>query len=65
MTQATEPHPMAARGHGWRVVPPPDVLAFADVPGLGYVIRNGVYVTRFARSRDELVAAAEAVRPIP
>jgi hypothetical protein len=34
------------------------------VPGLGYVIRSGVYVALLARSRDELVAAAEALTPI-
>lgn len=65
LTQATEPHPMAAGGHGWGVKPPPGMLAFADVPGLGYVIRNGVYVTLRGRSRGELIAAAEALTPIP
>jgi hypothetical protein len=64
LTQATEPHPMAAGGRGWGVRPPPGLLAFGDAPGLGYVIRNGVYVTLLARSRGELIAAAEALRAI-
>jgi hypothetical protein len=29
------------------------------------VIRNGVYVTLLGRSRGELIAAAEALTPIP
>ena len=64
LTQATEPHPMAAGGHGWGVRPPPGLLAFGEGPGLGYLIRNGVYVTLLARSRGELIAAAEALTPI-
>jgi hypothetical protein len=64
LTQATEPHPMAAGGRGWGVRPPPGLLTFGDAPGLGYVIRNGVYVTLLARSRGELIAAAEALTPI-
>jgi hypothetical protein len=65
VTETTEPYPPAAGGHGWGVRPPPGVLALADEPGLGYVIRNGVYVTLLARSRGELIAAAEALTPIP
>jgi hypothetical protein len=64
ISQTTEPHPMAGRGHGWRVTPPPGTLAFAESAGLGYVVRDGVYVTLQARSRDELIAAAKALRPI-
>jgi hypothetical protein len=64
LTQATEPHPRAAGVHGWGVRPPPGLLAFAQMPGLGYLIRNGVYVTLLARSRGELIAAAEALTPI-
>jgi hypothetical protein len=55
---------MAAGGHGWGVRPPPGLLAFAEEPGLGYLIRDGVYVTLLARSRSELIAAAEALTPI-
>jgi hypothetical protein len=61
LTEATQPHPMAAGGRGWGVRPPPGVLAFGKVPGLGYLIRDGVYVTLLARSRRELTAAAEAL----
>ena len=64
LTLANEPHPMAAGGHGWGVRPPPGLLAFAEVSGLGYLIRNGVYVTLLTRSRGELIAAAEALTPI-
>jgi hypothetical protein len=55
---------MAAGGHGWGVRPPPGLVAFGKEPGLGYLIRNGVYVTLLARSRSELIAAAEALTPI-
>ena len=64
LTQANEPHPMAAGGYGRGVRPPPGLLAFAEVSGLGYLIRNGVYVTLLTRSRGELIAAAEALTPI-
>jgi hypothetical protein len=64
LTETTEPYPMAAGGHGWDVRPPPGLLALADEPGLGYVIRNGVYVVLLAPSRVELIAAAEALTPI-
>lgn len=64
LTETTEPYPMAAGRHGWDVRPPPGLLALADEPGLGYVIRDGVYVTVLARSRGELIAAAEALTPI-
>jgi hypothetical protein len=65
VTETTGPHPMAGRGHGWRMTPPPGTLAFSDTEGLGYLVRDGVYVTLHARSRDELVAAAKELRPIP
>ena len=65
LTEATEPHQMAARGRGWGVRPPPGLLAFGEEPGLGYLIRNGVYVTLLAPSRSELVAAAETLTRIP
>ena len=64
VTETTEPYPLAAGGHGWDVRPPPGLLALADEPGLGYVIRNGVYVMLLAPSRGELIAAAEALTPI-
>lgn len=64
LTETTEPYPKAAAGHGWEVRPPPGLLALADEPGLGYVIRNGVYVVLLAPSRGELIAAAEALTPI-
>jgi hypothetical protein len=57
--------PQAADGKPWSIQPPGATLAFGDASGLGYVIRDGVYVTIQARSRDELVAAAEALAPIP
>jgi hypothetical protein len=65
VAETTKPHPMAGRGHGWQVKPPPGTLAFTESEGIGYVVRDGVYVTLQARSRDELIAAAEALRPIP
>ena len=65
LTETTEPYPKAAGRHGWDVRPPPGLLALADEPGLGYVIRNGVYVTLLAPSRGELIAAAEALTPVP
>ena len=39
-------------------------IAFAEVSRLGYLIRDGVYVTLLARNRAELIAAAEALTPI-
>jgi hypothetical protein len=65
LTLATEPHPKAADGYGWGVPPPPGTLALAGVSRLGYVIRHGVYVTLLAQNRTQLIAAAEALRPIP
>lgn len=65
MTQATTGYHLAARGHAWPFEPPPGTLAFGDEPGIGFVIRNGVYVALFARSRDDLIAAAKALTPIP
>jgi hypothetical protein len=65
LTEATKPHPMAAGGRGWGVRPPPALLAFGEEPGLGYLIRDGVYVTLLGRSRSELVSAAEALTRIP
>jgi hypothetical protein len=65
LTQATERRSGAAVGHGWPVEPPPGRLAFSEVPGLGYVVRNGVYITLLARNRDELVSAAKALTSIP
>jgi hypothetical protein len=65
ISETTEPHPMAGRGHGWRVTPPPGTLAFADSEGIGYVFRDGLYVTLAAQSREQLIAAAKALAPIP
>jgi hypothetical protein len=69
MTEATESNQMAAGGKGWPLgpqgSPPPGTLGLGEAPGLGYVIRDGVHVTIQAHSRDELIAAAEALRPIP
>ena len=65
LTETTELHEMAAGGRGWGVRPPPGLLAFGKERGLGYLIRNGVYVTLLARSRSELIAAAEALTRIP
>lgn len=64
VAQTSEPHPMAGRGHGWRVTPPPGMLGFADGVPVGYLVRNGVYVTLFARSEEEVIAAAQALKPI-
>jgi hypothetical protein len=65
ISETTEPHPMAGRGHGWRVTPPLGTLAFADSAGIGYVYRDGLYVTLVAQSRDQLIEAAKALRSIP
>jgi hypothetical protein len=32
---------------------------------MGFVVRDGLFVTLFARDRAELIAAAEALTPIP
>jgi hypothetical protein len=34
-------------------------------PGVGFLVRDGIYVTLVARDRPELIAAAEALTPIP
>ena len=65
VAETTEPHPMSGRGHGWQVVPPSGTLALAERGNTGYLVRDGVYVTLQARSREELVASAEALTPIP
>ncbi|HEX2346696.1 MAG TPA: hypothetical protein VHI12_08930 [Gaiellaceae bacterium] len=56
---------LAARGHAWPYEPPPGTLALGDGPGVGFVIHDGVYVMLLARDRDELIAAAKALTPIP
>lgn len=65
VAETTEPHPMSGRGHSWQVVPPPATLAFDERANIGYLVRAGVYVTVQARSRKELIAAAEKLTPIP
>jgi hypothetical protein len=66
MTEAAEANSMAAGGKGWPALrPPPGTLTFGDATGLGYVLRDGVWVTIQAPSRDQLIAAAEALKPIP
>jgi hypothetical protein len=66
MTEAVEANSMAAGGKGWPLFPPPPgTLTFGDSPGLGYVLRDGVWVTIQAPGRDQLIAAAEALTPIP
>ncbi|MGH7341720.1 MAG: hypothetical protein ACREKH_14605, partial [Candidatus Rokuibacteriota bacterium] len=56
---------LCARGHLWPFEPPPGTLALGDRPGVGFVIHDGVYVLLLARDRDELIAAAKALTPIP
>ena len=56
---------LASRGHLWPFDPPPGTLALGDRPGVGFTISDGVYVTLAARDRDELIAAAKALAPIP
>jgi hypothetical protein len=63
LTQATQPRPLSPPGQAWPFDPPPDTLAFG--PGMGFVVRDGLFVTLFARDRAELIAAAEALTPIP
>jgi hypothetical protein len=65
IAETTKPHPMAGRGHGWQVTPPPGTLAFTESEGIGYVFRDGLYITLVAQGRDQLIAAAKALRPIP
>jgi hypothetical protein len=65
VSQTTEPHPMSGRGHGWEVTPPSGTIAFAEGTNIGHLVRDGVYVTLQARSREELIAAAEALTAIP
>ena len=65
MTETTQPNGTAAGGKGWPFAPPPNTLGFGDAPGLGYVMRDGVWVTLQTRSRDELIKAAGALRVIP
>jgi hypothetical protein len=63
--QTTKPHPMSGRGHGWKLTPPPGTLAFTESEGIGFVFRDGLYITLVAQGRDQLIAAAKALRPIP
>lgn len=66
MTEATGPG--AAGGQARVIAASRETLglALADKPGgLGYVFRDGVWVTVQARGRDELIAAAEALARIP
>ncbi|HET8651101.1 MAG TPA: hypothetical protein VFM13_00860 [Gaiellaceae bacterium] len=65
VSQTIAPQPMSGRGHGWSVTPAPGTLALADAEGLGYLVRDGVYVTIQADSREELIAAAKVLTPIP
>jgi hypothetical protein len=64
LAQTSEPHPMAGRGHGWRVTPPPGTLGLAHGVPVGYLARDGVYVTLLARNEEEVIAAAQALKPI-
>lgn len=64
MTEATVGYSLVSR-HAWPFEPPPGTLAFGDAPGVGFVIRDGIHVVLSARNRDELIAAAKALRPIP
>jgi hypothetical protein len=63
MTEAEEPR--GGDGEPWAIQPPEGTVSLGNAPGLGYVIRDGVFVTIQARSRDELIAAAEALTRIP
>jgi hypothetical protein len=65
VTQAAEPHPFAGRGHGWGEIPPPGTVALDDRVPVGWLVRDGAYVTIFAGSREQIIAAAEALAPIP
>jgi hypothetical protein len=65
ITESTAPHAMAGRGHGWTVVPPPGNLALTEDGRHGWLVREGLYVTIAARSREEVVAAAEQLAAIP
>jgi hypothetical protein len=62
---ATLPHRLGAGGHRWPFVPPRGTLAFEGKPGVGFMTRRGVYATLLTRDRDELVAAAKSLTPIP
>jgi hypothetical protein len=63
VTESTGPHSMAGRGHSWETIPPPGTVGLAD--RFGWLVREGVYVTIEASNRDQVIAAAEALRPIP
>jgi hypothetical protein len=66
MTEGTEPNPIVAGGKDWQAFRAPSgTVALGETPGVGYLVRDGVWVTIQARSRDELIAAAEALGPIP
>jgi hypothetical protein len=65
VTLATGWHGLTSRGHMAPYDPPPGTLAFGDEPGVGFVNRDGVHVTLVARDRDEVIAAAKALTPIP
>jgi hypothetical protein len=65
ITESTRPHAMAGRGHGWAVVPPPGNLALTEDGRHGWLVHDGLYVTFAARSREEVVAAAEQLAAIP
>jgi hypothetical protein len=52
------PRPPDARNGAASWLPRPE-------PGVGFLVRDGIYVTLVARDRAELIAAAEALAPIP
>jgi hypothetical protein len=64
VTLATRWHPMTGHGQMAPYDPPRGTLAFGDKSGVGFVLRDGVYVTLVARDRDEVIAAAKALTPI-
>jgi hypothetical protein len=65
VSQTTQPHPMAGHGHGWHVTPPPGSLGLDQNGRHAYLVLGGLYVTIEVDGREGLIAAAEALTPIP
>ena len=65
ISEATEPHPMAGRGHGWSFTPPAGSLALVGDGLRAYLVHDGLYVTLEAETQEQLLEAAKALAPMP
>jgi hypothetical protein len=65
VSQAARPHDMIGRSWGLSLSPPPGSLSLAEDDRHAFLVRDGLYVAIEAEGRERLIAAGEALTPIP